>query len=170
MTALATESLLPIGTKKQWAGPAGTHAASQRQAGVLVVDDQECVRGVLEVMLRRQGLAVWLAADGCAAIDLYRAHHAAIDLVLLDVRMPGLDGPETLIALRRLNPQVCCCFLSGDFGEYTEERLRALGAAAVFLKPFRLADLGRVVRQLTSGEEGNPAVSATACPTLQAEG
>lgn len=158
MTASETDKILPFETKPQWPGPAVTHTAGKRKAGVLVVDDQECVRGVLEVMLRHQGLAVWLAANGCEAIELYRAHHAAMDLVLLDVCMPGLDGPETLTALRRLNPKVCICFLNRDVRDYPEEWLRSLGAAAVFLKPFRMADLGRVVRQLTSCEDGKPLI------------
>jgi CheY-like chemotaxis protein len=47
---------------------------------------------------------VWLAAGGQEALDLYQRHREAIDVVLLDVRMPGLDGPQTLAALRALNP------------------------------------------------------------------
>src|SRR3954470_11871134 len=80
--------------------PAGTLPAQGRRRGVLVVDDEECVRDVLDAMLRQQGFAVWLAADGWEALEVYRLHLAAIDLVLLDVRMPGLDGPATLTALR----------------------------------------------------------------------
>jgi CheY-like chemotaxis protein len=149
MTHPETEHALSNGTSNRRPGPTGTRLADGRRHGVLVVDDQEGVRGVLELMLRQEGFAVWLAADGWEAIDLYRSRRAAIDLVLLDVRMPGLDGPATLTALRGLNPQVRCCFLSGDLGGYAEGELRDLGAA-VLPKPFRPADLALVVGRLTN--------------------
>jgi CheY-like chemotaxis protein len=115
--------------------------------GVLVVDDQECIRGVLEVGLRGQGAAVWLAAGGREAVGVYRDRQQDIDVVLLDVCMPGLDGPHTLVELRKLNPRVRCCFMSGDLGGYTERELRTLGGAAVFHKPFQLPDVARVLSQ-----------------------
>jgi CheY-like chemotaxis protein len=121
--------------------------------GILVVDDEECVRGTLNLALRPQGFAVWLAANGPEALELYRHHRETIDAVLLDVRMPGLDGPQTLAGLKELNPQVRCCFMSGDLGSYTEERLRNLGAAAVLLKPFRLPEVTQVLWELASHPE-----------------
>jgi CheY-like chemotaxis protein len=116
--------------------------------GVLMVDDQEHMRRMLDAGLRQEGFAVWLAAEGGEALALYWDHREAIDVVLLDVRMPGLDGPQTLVALRQLNPRDCCCFMSGDLGEYTEEGLRDLGAAAHFHKPFHLADVAGALSQL----------------------
>src|SRR5581483_10924218 len=110
------------------AGPAtGVLACPEhpvRTFGILVVDDEECVRTVLDLALRQQGFVVWLAADAQGALDLYRRHHDTIDVVLLDVRMPGSDGPQTLLALQRVNPQVRCGFMSVDLGDYTEEGLR----------------------------------------------
>jgi CheY-like chemotaxis protein len=115
--------------------------ATPRPHGILVVDDEEWVRGVLYVALRQEGFAVLLAASGQEALDLYRRHREAIDVVLMDVCMPGLDGPQTLPALQALNPLVCCGFMSGDLGSYTEENLFNLGAAFVLAKPFRLAEV-----------------------------
>src|SRR4051794_9080352 len=109
----------------------------QRSSGVLVADDEEAVCRVLEVGMRGHGFTVWLAADGREAVDLYCEHRDGIDLVLLDVQMPNLDGPGTLTALREINPPVRCCFMTGDPGRYTEEMLVDLGAIAVFWKPFR---------------------------------
>jgi CheY-like chemotaxis protein len=124
--------------------------ATPRTYGVLVVDDEGGLRGVLDVGMRQEGFAVWLAANGREALDLYRRHRETIDVVLLDVLMPGLDGPQTLAALQALNPQIRSCFMSGDLGSYTEERLRGLGAAAILQKPFRLAEVAQVLRQLAS--------------------
>lgn len=100
--------------------------------------------------MRAQGFAVWLAADALTAVELYRGHHDAIDVVLLDVRMPNRDGPETLAALRELDPYVRFCFMSGDMGKYTEENLLDLGAVAVFQKPLRLSELARQLMEITA--------------------
>src|SRR5262249_11442499 len=94
---------------------------------------------------------VWLAANGHEAVEAYRRHGAAIDVVLLDVRMPGMDGPQTLQALRQLNPAVPCCFMSGQTGAYSEEDLPAAGATALVRKPFQLADVAQALHQLLSG-------------------
>ena len=90
-----------------------------------------------------------VAASGQEAVDLYKRHQADIEIVLLDVRMPGsLDGPQTLAALRELEPNVLCCFMSGQFGGYTEAGLRELGASRVIPKPFRLFEVAHVLRDL----------------------
>ena len=116
--------------------------------GILVVDDEACVRDMLTIALRQQGFAVWPAGNGREALDLYRRHYAAIDVVLMDVRMPGLDGPETLAALQQFDPLVRCCFMSGDLGRYSELQLANLGAAAVILKPLPLASIGRMIWEI----------------------
>jgi CheY-like chemotaxis protein/anti-anti-sigma regulatory factor len=130
------------------AGAGAPAAAGPAAAGVLVVDDEAAVRDVLGAWLRRHGFTIWLAATGQEALALYRQHRPAIGLVLLDVRMPGLSGPATLAALRRLKREVRCCFMSGDPGPQTEESLLGLGAARVFQKPFDLGEVARAVRRL----------------------
>ena len=98
---------------------------------------------MLGVGMRSHGFTVWLAADGREAVDLYREHRDGIDLILLDVQMPTLDGPGAITALREINPRVRCCFITGDPGRYTEQMLVDLGAVAVFRKPFRLSELAQ---------------------------
>jgi DNA-binding response OmpR family regulator len=120
----------------------------QPGCGVLVVDDQVYVRAMLDLALRQEGFTVWLAADGQEAFDLYCRHREAIDVIMLDVRMPGQDGPKTLASLRQLDPQVCCCFMTGDCGDHSEMELWDLEAAAIFHKPFRLAEVAQVLWQL----------------------
>jgi CheY-like chemotaxis protein len=124
--------------------------------GVLVVDDEAYVRGVLDVGLRREGVAVWLAADGRAGLDLYRQHSQEIDVVLLDVQMPGLDGPQTIAALRELDPGLPCCFMSGNLGKYTELYLLDLGEAAVLPKPFRLDEVAQLLEETARKGELRP--------------
>jgi CheY-like chemotaxis protein len=124
--------------------------------GVLVVDDDHFVRHLVQLGLERDGFEVWLASGGRDAIRLYRQHRESSGVVLLDVRMPGLDGPQALEALRELNPEVRACFMSGDMGDYGPEGLRQCGAASFIAKPFLLVDLANVLRQVTHGVPAGP--------------
>jgi DNA-binding NtrC family response regulator len=117
-----------------------------------VVDDEPGLRRVVGAALERAGFGVRLAGTGREAVALYREHGQSIDLVLLDVVMPGgLDGPQTLAALREINPDVRCCFMSGDTAHYPIHKLLAMGALDLLFKPFAdLRELRQTVRQLAS--------------------
>jgi CheY-like chemotaxis protein len=116
--------------------------------GIMVVDDDAGVLAMLDEWLRRKGFSVWLAATGEDALEVYSRHNDTIDVVLMDVCMPGLDGPETLAGLKAINPQVCCCFMSGDLGGHSEAELLDRGGAAFVSKPFRPDDLARSLSSL----------------------
>ena len=116
--------------------------------GVLLADDEPLMRVMVQRTLEQNGFDVWAVSNGADAIDLYRSHCHRIDLVLLDVRMPVLDGPHTLDALRSLNPEVPVCFMSGDTGEYSKDELIRRGALYVLAKPFRLEHLIEVLRSM----------------------
>jgi CheY-like chemotaxis protein len=103
---------------------------------ILVVEDEKAVLQMLDTALRHYGFAVGQAASGREAIELYQRHHETLALVLMDVQMPDLDGPGTLAALKRINPLIRCCFMSGHTGQYSEKELLGMGAAHVLMKPF----------------------------------
>ena len=138
----------PSEREKEGAGESSESTSGPRKPGLLVVDDDPSVRQLLSLGLRHHGFSVWLAADGLEAIQLYRTQGDQIDLILLDVRMPGLDGPQTLSILRQLKPNVRCCFISGETGGYAPEELAALGAECFFKKPFSLAEVAQILWQL----------------------
>jgi CheY-like chemotaxis protein len=119
--------------------------------GVLVVDDEHMVRIMVQMGLERNGFGVWLASTGREAIDLYRKHRENIAVVLLNVHVPGLDGPQTLDALRELNPEILACFMNGDTGAYKLEELRHYGSAHIIAKPFLLDNLANILRLLVHG-------------------
>jgi CheY-like chemotaxis protein len=131
--------------------------------GVLVVDDEHLVRIMLQLGLERDGFDVWLASNGREAIELYRKEGENIAVVVLDVRMPGLDGPATLDVLRELNPGVRVCFISGDLGDYKPEALLQRGAAYVLTKPFHLNQLAHVLRLLAHGVPAELLPSGAGC-------
>lgn len=123
---------------------------------LLVVDDDPHVRGFLTAALGRLGHTVLVAASGPEAVDLVRRQQGEVDAVLLDVLMGGMDGPETLAALRAVAPAVPCCFMTGNPGRYTADGLLALGAARVFAKPLDVALLDVVLRRLAAGRPSEP--------------
>jgi len=131
--------------------PAGSEprVPDEYRPTILIADDEPAIRKLLETGLQDHGFEVLLAADGQQTIDLYRRHGETIAAVLLDVRMPGLDGPETLKALRRLNPDLQVCFMSGDCGKYDLSELRRWGRH-VFPKPFQLPEVAWVLWHLVT--------------------
>jgi len=115
---------------------------------VLVAEDEPVIRDLLQLMLEGLGFQVRLAADGQEAVDLYRRHRDEIGAVVLDIHMPRRDGPGALAAIRGIDPQVGCVFITGHPGDYGEEALLALGAVAVLRKPFLPEDLDAALRRL----------------------
>jgi two-component system response regulator HydG len=115
------------------------------QATLLVADDDAAVRLSLERTLTREGYGVVLAPDGQAALD--RLRQGGIDLLLSDLKMPGLTGLELLKLAKEVAPEVDVILLTA-FGT-VEEAVRAMkdGAIDFLTKPLQRAQLLRVVRQ-----------------------
>jgi DNA-binding response OmpR family regulator len=127
-----------------------TPASRPGQPVVLIVDDDPTVRAVVEMALRQQGFDTRAAATGREAVAIYQKQ-PGIDLVLIDARMPGLNGLQTLAALREMNARLRCCFVSGDTGENEQRELLKMGVAHIFQKPFKIAELVETVRALLGG-------------------
>ena len=119
--------------------------AAAPTATLLVADDDPAVRQSLERTLMREGYAVVLAPDGQAALE--RLQEGGIDLVLSDLKMPGLTGLEFLSQGKAAVPDVDFILLTA-FGT-VEEAVQAMkdGAIDFITKPFQRAQLIKVVRQ-----------------------
>jgi two-component system, OmpR family, response regulator len=119
---------------------------------VLVVDDEPAVLNLIDFALRYHAFTVRRAAGGEEAVRVFRRHRGTVAVALLDVQMPGMDGPQTLAALREVDPSVRCVFMSGNTGRYTAAELLARGAARVLQKPFsRLDEVMSAVREVARG-------------------
>jgi CheY-like chemotaxis protein len=117
---------------------------------VLVVDDNPSIRALLEVLLTRLGFGVALAADGRQAVEVYRSLRGELALVVMDLHVPGMDGPATLAALRQIDPAVRCCFLSASPWEL--DRVAFLpGVTGLLAKPFRMHVLEETLRKAMTG-------------------
>jgi serine/threonine-protein kinase RsbW len=139
--------------------------AGGEKPGVLVVDDEPHARRLLELVLAREGYAVWSAPGGRAALEFFRQNRERIGVVLLDVRMQGLDGPQVLAALREIDPNVRAVFVSADGGDHGPDALLGLGAAAVLQKPFDLDEVGRAVGEALARPQPGP--GAAVCLSIR---
>lgn len=124
-----------------------TISSGDGQAGaqVLVADDEVLVRDLLSRFLTGRGLQVREAGDGQEALRLFRDNH--FDLVLSDVRMPGLDGLGLLAAIKEINPRVPVVLISGYGDVDTVVRALKAGAENFLAKPLSMDVLGKVVDQ-----------------------
>lgn len=104
---------------------------------LLLVDDDDAIRQIARISLERVGgWGVVAAGSGEAAVEIVEAG-GAFDLVVLDVMMPGIDGPTTLGRLRGLlSPNVPVIFLTAKLQASDRARLLGLGAVGVIAKPF----------------------------------
>jgi DNA-binding NtrC family response regulator len=130
-------------------------------AGMLVVDNDSDALRLLTQTLRAEGFRVWSASSAQEAIQLYTQHREEIDVVLLEVHLPSLDGPATLNQLRDVQPDLVCWFMADHLGEYSEVTLRQRGAVGVLAKPLQLGDLVRLLREqpVASRQKTQAAVS-----------
>ena len=114
---------------------------------IMYVDDEPDIRAIVEMALQAVGgFAVTLCQDGREALE--KAPQVRPDLILLDVMMPGMDGPQTLEALRRV-PELAAVpvvFMTAKVQPAEVARFRELGAADVIAKPFDPMALSDQVR------------------------
>ncbi len=114
---------------------------------VLVIDDEQPVREAVEDILAAEGIVVLGAANGNDGVALYRERAVEIELVLLDLSMPGMSGQETLAALRQINPAVCVVVSSGYNQVEAMRRFQDEGPAGFLQKPYNADRLIQTVRQ-----------------------
>jgi len=114
---------------------------------VLVVEDEEVVRDVAIRVLSRAGYTVLTAKDGLAGVEALERHRQEIDVVLLDMTMPRMDGEEAFRRMRAIDPQVRVVLTSGYSEEHATRRLVDEGAAGFIQKPYRIRDLIALLRR-----------------------
>ena len=137
--------------------------ASQRKAGkdeligddnitkgsgtILMVDDEEMILNVGSDLLRKLGYKVFTAASGNQAIDIYKDRMDEIDMVILDMIMPGMSGKDTYKELKELNKDVKVLLSSGYSVNGEAEELLSLGCNGFIQKPFNAKELHAKIRE-----------------------
>lgn len=116
----------------------GDHPMPEKNR-ILVVDDEEALRTVLSTELSSEGYEVSTAGDGNEAIDLVKENN--YDLVLLDIKMPNVDGFEVLKYIKGDKPDIKVIMLTGFADLKNAIESKRLGAEDFVSKPYDLVDL-----------------------------
>ena len=137
--------------------PASAAAASEperRGATVLLIDDEEAVREMVGEVLEHEGMSVLRAEDGARGVALFAELRDRIDVVLLDLSMPGLSGEETYRRLCEIDSGVRVILSSGYDRDEAKGRFGGRGPAGFIQKPYRpeqlVAEIGRCLGRPTA--------------------
>lgn len=128
---------------------------------ILIMDDEPALRNIVFNMVKPLGHTMFTAEDGTQAIAIGKKE--MLDIALLDMRVPDMDGLEVLTELKKINPGIKCIMLSG-FGD-VETAVSAIkqGAFDYISKPFKIEEVLKVIdRAIGARSEGAPAVTTPA--------
>ena len=145
---------LPAQTESSPAAAAEQAAEMPRGHGelILVVDDESAVREVTQLTLEAFGYRVLTAADGVEAVAIYARRGEEIALVLTDMMMPVMDGPSTILVLRKMNPAVRIIGASGLTANGHVVQADSLGVRHFLPKPFTAETLLKALKKVLSAE------------------
>jgi len=129
-------------------GTENARQVSVTAARLLLVDDEEVVRESACEMLHDLGYDVVSCVDGVAAVEYYRESWQDVDLVLLDMMMPKMNGHDAFRAMRAINSKVKVLLLSGFSLDHRIQAVLDEGALGYLRKPFRYDELGDNVAQV----------------------
>ena len=113
---------------------------------ILVIDDEQGIRNLLDTLLSRKGYDVVLAASGRKGLELFRRERP--DVVVLDLNMPEMGGVAVLQQIRTLKPEQPVIVLTGAGTPEKEQQVHALGVSEFVEKEFSLHHLGDALKRL----------------------
>ena len=128
-----------------------------RQASVLtvlVVDDDRMIRDVARQMLNALGYEVVCAANGLDGLKYYKAHKDEVDIVILDFKMPVMDGRECFRELKAFDPEVKVILSSDNVPDDFMAELRGAKSADLLPKPYTVSELSEAVARVLSAHNG----------------
>ncbi|MEN6376237.1 MAG: response regulator [Smithella sp.] len=117
---------------------------------ILVVDDEKMILEVTKELLESLGYRVYVAQSGPEAIDVYVKNKEQINMVILDMVLPGMSGSKIFDCLQDINPDIRVLLASGYSINSEAEHILARGCRGFLPKPFRLKDLAVKVRETLS--------------------
>jgi signal transduction histidine kinase/CheY-like chemotaxis protein len=130
----------------------------KKQCRILLVEDEEIVRSATRDVLTELGCEVSTAEDGAEAISIYGARGGEVDVVLMDLMMPRMNGVDCLRALRKIDPDVRVVAMTGSGPENVIRRLMEEGPVPLLRKPYSWAELSGAIAKVMS--PGRPASDA----------
>lgn len=127
---------------------------------ILVVDDRQNVRDSVSQILKLLGFKVLTAPDGRSAVEIYSNSEEKIDLVILDLQMPGMNGLEAFAKLKQVDPNVAVVLSSGYGREKMVAQAALSGIAGFIKKPYRMEQLSEVIRSALAKKRRRAAETA----------
>ncbi|MCX5804952.1 MAG: response regulator [Proteobacteria bacterium] len=121
-----------------------------RKRRVLIVDDEDIIREFVKGILLDEGAQVIEASNGKEAIEIFKEHQHKIDLVILDMIMPGIKGDEVLREIRAMRPDIKVIVSSGFMSEEQKNNLKEYSVDAFLDKPYRDKDVIRTIFDILS--------------------
>ncbi|MCH2174710.1 MAG: response regulator [Lentisphaeria bacterium] len=115
---------------------------------ILLVDDEGIILDVVIDMLQSLGYTVVLAQNGQECVDIFKANPGVIDLVLLDMVMPELNGHEAFFQMKEFDPKVKVLLQSGYIAQKEAQEVLESGALGFLQKPYRMNQLAKKLRQV----------------------
>jgi len=116
----------------------------ERVSTILLVDDEEMIRDVGTTIIKDLGHEVITATNGREAVDIYRERGKEIDLVIMDLVMPVMDGMTAFREIRKIDPDAKVIISSG-YSADREEILKEEGVTGFINKPYRLKDIMEII-------------------------
>ncbi len=120
---------------------------------ILLVDDEPIMRTVAKEFLEQFGYTVYLAENGQVALDVYRELDGAIDLVILDMIMPVMNGRDCFVALQKLNQNLPILLASGFAHSKDLDALKGMGCNDLIHKPYKKSKLSQLVSDILHREK-----------------
>jgi len=120
-------------------------------AKILVIDDEQSIRNLLDTLLRRKGYDVVVAESGRQGLELFRRERP--DVIVLDLKMPEMDGLTVLRQIQNLDPGKPVIILTGAGTAEAERQVRALGVTEYVEKEFSLHLLGDSLKRLLNSPD-----------------
>lgn len=121
---------------------------AQYQKTILWVDDEEIALEVWSQMLQKLGYAVLQARYGNEALEIFKKRKNSISLVILDMRMPGMNGCEVYDRMKKIQPQVKILLVSGYMEHYDLVEISNRNFDGYLEKPFKLKELAEKIAEL----------------------
>ena len=115
---------------------------------ILIVEDEKTVRFMLEKMVKRLGYSFISAKDGREGVDLYKKHNKNIDIIILDMKMPNLDGKGAYIEMKKIDPNLKVILMTGYGHNEEAQEILDLGANTLVLKPYSIKKLRETLNSI----------------------
>lgn len=118
---------------------------------ILIVDDQQGIRLLLNEVFKKEGFITHLAANGFEALKI--AQTTKLDCVLLDMKIPGMDGLEILMRLKENNENLPVFMMTAYVEQDIMDKAKLLGVVQYFTKPFNIFEVRDEVKKIVIAHE-----------------